>query len=157
MEKQKYGTRPYAFHLDAVADLAAAYGEDARAIAYLHDVVEDTAVSVPDIEAIFGSRIAECVSLLTDKSGADREKRKASSYAVLATLEGSGRIALVVKAADRLANVRACLQDGKFDLWERYKREHRQFRQAVYRPGLCEPLWAELERLLGEAPSRLIK
>lgn len=147
---QKYGEKPYSFHLDAVASLAAPYGEEAVLIAYLHDTVEDTAATVKDIENIFGSHIAACVSLLTDEPGANRKERKAKTYARLASVHGSKELALIVKAADRVANVRACVQDQKRSLWELYRSEHPVFRSAAYRQGQCEPLWAELDVLLSD-------
>lgn len=63
---QKYGDHPYSVHLDAVASLVAAWGgEEAVVLAYLHDTVEDTSVTISEIEARFGPKIARCVSLLT--------------------------------------------------------------------------------------------
>jgi len=44
----------YVVHLDAVAEIVQQYGEPAVVIAYLHDVVEDTSVSLLDIEKEFG-------------------------------------------------------------------------------------------------------
>ncbi|MBP9805720.1 MAG: bifunctional (p)ppGpp synthetase/guanosine-3',5'-bis(diphosphate) 3'-pyrophosphohydrolase [Candidatus Accumulibacter sp.] len=145
---QKYGDRPYAFHLEAVVSLLSSYGSEAQVIGYLHDVVEDTEVTEDDIRRLFGPRIAECVSLLTDSPGASRAERKAATYARLATVGGHAELALVVKAADRLANVRSCVADQKHGLWEVYRQEHPGFRRAAYRVCLCEPLWVELDALL---------
>lgn len=148
---QQYGERPYVFHLDAVAGIAAAYGEDAVTLAYLHDVVEDTAVTVEEVERLFGARVAACVGLLTDQPGADRKERKQKTYARLAQVgSGATELALVVKAADRLANVRACVQDSNRRLWDVYRAEHEAFRAAAYRHGLCDPLWRELDSLLSD-------
>jgi len=147
---QKYGDRPYSFHLDAVAKLAAPYGEEAVVIAYLHDTAEDTQTTIAEIEGKFGPRVAACVSLLTDEPGANRKERKAKTYAKLAGVEGANEIALLVKAADRLANVRACVQDRKKSLWQLYQSEQSAFKSSAYRSGQCEPLWAELESLLSE-------
>ncbi|MCI5166209.1 MAG: bifunctional (p)ppGpp synthetase/guanosine-3',5'-bis(diphosphate) 3'-pyrophosphohydrolase, partial [Candidatus Electrothrix sp. GM3_4] len=58
--EQKYGEHPYVVHLDAVAELVQQYGELAVVIAYLHDVVEDTNITLPDIEKEFGKLIADC-------------------------------------------------------------------------------------------------
>ena len=146
--EQKYGEHPYAFHLDAVATLAATYGDEAVKVAWLHDVVEDTDATVQQIEARFGPHIASCVALLTDEPGATRKERKARTYAKLALVSGTDELALVVKACDRLANVRACLHDRLRDRWEVYRAEHAVFRRSAYRPGLCDPLWAELDALL---------
>lgn len=119
-------------------------------IAYLHDTVEDTDVTVTAIEEEFGALVSSCVDLLTDEAGANRKERKAKTYANLATVRGPNELALVVKAADRLANVRACIADGRESLWRLYREEHPVFRQAAYRIGLCDSLWIELDLLLSE-------
>ena len=121
---QMYGARPYSFHLDAVVRLLSPYGIEAQVIGYLHDVVEDTEVSEGEIRQHFGRLIAECVGLLTDAPGANRAERKARTYARLATVDGPAELALVVKVADRLANVRTCLIDDRRGLREVYSREH---------------------------------
>lgn len=148
---QMYGARPYSFHLDAVVRLLSPYGIEAQVIGYLHDVVEDTEVSEAEIRQHFGRLIAECVGLLTDAPGANRAERKARTYARLATVDGPAELALVVKVADRLANVRTCLIDDRRGLREVYRGEHPAFRRAAYREGLCEPLWVELDTLLEAA------
>jgi (p)ppGpp synthase/HD superfamily hydrolase len=71
--EQKYGEHPYIVHLDAVANLVQQYGEAAVVIAYLHDVVEDTNVSIREIEKEFGALVADCVAVLTDEPGEDRK------------------------------------------------------------------------------------
>jgi (p)ppGpp synthase/HD superfamily hydrolase len=147
--EQKYGDEPYVFHLDAVAGLVARYGEEAVVVAYLHDAVEDTSATIEDIESIFGVRIAACVSLLTDEAGATRKERKAKTHAKLAATGGEAQVALIVKAADRLANVRACCAGSRQDLRKLYRSEHQAFREAVYREQLCDPIWQELDSLLG--------
>jgi hypothetical protein len=146
---QKYGDRPYSYHLDAVAALAAPYGEEAVVVAYLHDTVEDTKATIAEIDGRFGPRIAACVGLLTDEPGANRKERKAKTYARLAGVRGPNELALLVKAADRLANVRACMESRKRSLWQLYRSEHETFKASAYRTGLCEPLWIELDQLLG--------
>jgi (p)ppGpp synthase/HD superfamily hydrolase len=148
--EQKYGEHPYSYHLDAVAALAEPYGPEAVAVAYLHDTVEDTDTTLAQVESRFGSRVAACVALLTDVPGSSRKERKAKTYAKLAQVQGPNELALIVKVADRLANVRACLQDRKLGLWSVYRSEHPAFREAAYRNGLCEPLWAQLDRLVAE-------
>lgn len=149
---QLYGTLPYVTHLDAVAAIVQPYGETAQVIAYLHDVAEDTAVTVAQIRSTFGDLVADCVSLLTDEPGANRKERKAKTYAKLAQVTGTTSLALVVKAADRLANVRACVSDRKMDMWSMYQGEHPVFRQSAYRTGLCEPIWLKLDQLLTSWP-----
>jgi guanosine-3',5'-bis(diphosphate) 3'-pyrophosphohydrolase len=146
--EQRYGAHPYAHHLDAVAAIARPYGEAAVVAAYLHDTVEDTRATLAEVESQFGAHMAACVALLTDAPGTDRKERKAKTYAKLAQVGGSLEIALVVKVADRLANVRACVHDSNERLLQVYRGEHEVFRRAAYRPALCEPLWHELDALL---------
>lgn len=147
---QKYGDDPYSKHLDAVASLAAPYGPHAVTVAYLHDAVEDTSATLAEIEQQFDAFIAACVGLLTDEPGATRKERKAKTYAKMANVSGPTELALIVKAADRLANVRACVAGARREQWEVYRGEHPAFHHAAYRPGLCDPLWAELQLLLAD-------
>lgn len=146
---QRYGDQPYAIHLDAVAELLVPFGEAAQVIGYLHDVVEDTAVPLDAVRREFGDRVAACVALVTDEPGANRRERKAKTNAKLSSVSGENALALVVKAADRLANLRASACGGPDAKLGMYRREHPAFREAAYRPGLCEELWRELDGILG--------
>lgn len=145
---QLYGSLPYAVHLDAVAALLEPYGEEAQVTGYLHDVVEDTQITVAEISEKFTPFISRCVELLTDAAGDSRKERKSKTYARLAAVEGEERLALIVKTADRLANVRACIKDGNQRLLAIYREEHPVFRTSVYRLGLCDSLWADLSELM---------
>jgi len=145
---QLYGARPYVYHLDQVAMLLLPFGRTAQVIGYLHDVVEDTDVQLADIEIQFGDFIAQCVGLLTDPLGNSRAERKAKSYSKLSQVVGRTELALVVKTADRLANVRACIADENQRLLSVYRAEHFDFKNAVHRQDLCENFWEELDRLL---------
>lgn len=152
--EQRYGVHPYTDHLEDVAALLEPYGEQAQTLGYLHDIVEDTDVDLATIRAQFGPFIADCVALLTDEDGPSRAERKARTHAKMAQARGEVTLSLIVKAADRLANVDACIADGRKDKLERYIAEHPAFRAAAYRPGLCDDLWAQLDRAIasGEKP-----
>lgn len=145
---QQYGDAPYSVHLDAVAELVRPFGEIACVIGYLHDAIEDTPVSAADIEREFGPFVARCVELVTDEPGENRKERKAKTYAKLATVGPDLSMALVVKTADRLANVEACIAHERRPLLKMYKGERTAFRDAVYRDGLCDELWLRLEAAL---------
>lgn len=150
---QKYGICPYFRHLEDVAVIVASHGEEAMAIAYLHDVLEDVkGATAEELENLFGKIIAECVKICTDEPGEKRPERKQKTNAKMAKVKGDHEIALVVKAADRLANVResvraSVLQPGNKFL-PKYRAEHAEFRAAAHRQGLCDEIWAELDRLL---------
>jgi (p)ppGpp synthase/HD superfamily hydrolase len=146
--QQRYGDQPYVVHLDAVAKLAAPYGEDAQTVAYLHDAVEDTAVTLDQVRALFSEHVAQCVALLTDERGGNRAERKLRTHAKLAQVSGASQLALIVKAADRLANLQMSSRVKGDPKLEMYRREHPAFRMAAFRPSLCDDLWAQMERIL---------
>ena len=148
---QKYGDQPYSFHLDWVVSLLEPYGETAQVIGYLHDVVEDTHITVADIEATFNEFIANAVAVVSDQPGATREEKKAKTYALMAEVQGDLEIALVVKTADRLANVLASVKFNRDDKLAMYQEEHAQFHAAAYRPGLCDELWTQLNQLINHS------
>ena len=150
---QSYGAEPYAVHLQAVVEIVQQTAPDdafAHTVAWLHDVVEDTPVTVDAIGDAFGAEVAAAVASLSDPPGRNRRERKALLHEHLRTMDPSSeteRVTLLVKAADRLANVRACAAagDGRLGM---YRKEHDAFRAAAHRPGLCDALWTELDDLL---------
>ncbi|MCB9745514.1 MAG: bifunctional (p)ppGpp synthetase/guanosine-3',5'-bis(diphosphate) 3'-pyrophosphohydrolase [Alphaproteobacteria bacterium] len=153
---QRYGEHPYAWHLQRVVELAEPYGEDAVVAAWLHDAVEDTPLTLDEVRAAFGDPVADAVDLVTDVEGPNRKARKAATYARLAAVPADGprALALIVKAADRLANLRASRDEHKGGLLKMYQREHETFRRSAWRAGLCDDLWAEMDRIVAEGHAR---
>lgn len=147
---QKYGDQPYVTHLDDVAELCRAHGETVQIIAYLHDALEDTALNTEAIEGAYGTQVRACVEAVTDAPGPNRKAKKAATYGRLGLIDARSdeALALIVKAADRLANVRACVRNGNDRLLGMYREEQPAFDIAVRRRGLNEPLMAEIGRLL---------
>lgn len=152
---QKYGEFPYYVHLDEVAKIASQHsgdlGEKAEIVAYLHDVVEDTDVTPEQVENSFGSLVARCVSILSDEPGETRKIRKAATYKKMASVQGDEELALLVKAADRLANMRACVRSKNKDFLKMYIEENKVFKEAAYRPDLCDEIWEEINKIESSA------
>ena len=144
---QQYGDHPYSYHLDAVVDLLEPYGEQAQIAGYLHDTVEDTPTEPGEIIARFGSEVAEAVSLVSDEPGETRSERKTKTHAKLAATTNS--LALIVKAADRLANLLESSKDAANGKLQMYREENPAFRAAAYRPGLCDGLWFRIDEIIG--------
>lgn len=96
-------TTPYFVHPLAVAKRLSDAGESAEVVAagFLHDVLEDTPVSVCDMQAHgIPESVIEAVRLLTKKKGAE----KISNRAYIAAISGNV-IARKVKIADMLHNL----------------------------------------------------
>ncbi|RDH43456.1 HD domain-containing protein [Zooshikella ganghwensis] len=129
---QTYGDKPYAYHLDRVVELLVPYGEVAQTIGYLHDVVEDTSVTLDELAREFNQFIADAVAILSDQPGINRKEKKQKTYALMENVTGDLQVALIVKVADRLANLQACIEYGRYDKLKMYMEEHEHFRKATY-------------------------
>jgi len=167
---QKYGAdRPYVVHLDAVDTICTTHGytdETTRSGAYLHDVLEDTALTTKELFGLGMSQdVVSVVLFCTDEPGPNRKTRKMLTYrrirglldAQLAhgTLPRWLIAAVRVKLADRLANIHACFGGDRADLFQMYKKEQAAFREALHVPGICDTMWAEYDRLLATPPEGL--
>ncbi len=111
-QRRKSG-EPYIFHPIEVARICyeeIGLGPTAVACALLHDVVEDTPLTLSDIKTIFGPKVSVIVDGLTKLDGTyntdDVESPQAENFKkVLSTLVVDVRVALI-KMADRLHNLR---------------------------------------------------
>jgi GTP pyrophosphokinase len=99
------GGRPYIEHPIAVAERVAeaGYDDETVAAALLHDVVEDSGLTVAELRERFDGTVAELVAVLSDdESIASYADRKAEHRARVAAF---GEPALAIYAADKLTNV----------------------------------------------------
>jgi guanosine-3',5'-bis(diphosphate) 3'-pyrophosphohydrolase len=103
---------PYITHSVEVAKILADLQLDSITVAsgLLHDVVEDTKVSVPDVEREFGREVANIVDGLTKiaklPTGGSKEERQVESYRKLLLSIAKDARVIIVKLADRLHNMR---------------------------------------------------
>lgn len=109
-QRRKSG-ESYIFHPISVAKIVAhEIGLDATSIAaaLLHDVVEDTAISLEDIERLMGNTVAKIVHGLTKISHLKKDKNislQAENFRkMLLTLNDDIRV-IIIKIADRLHNM----------------------------------------------------
>ena len=110
-----YGTRrrsgePYILHPIAVARIVAdeiGLGSKSVISALLHDVVEDTDITLEDIESMFGPKIAQIVDGLTKIRGVlkNKEGQAENFKKIVFTLSEDVRV-IIIKLADRLHNMR---------------------------------------------------
>jgi len=107
---------PYIVHPLEVVSIVSTMTADQEllAAAALHDVVEDTEISLDQIRAEFGPRIADIVAVETDRidpaqSAAD--SWMARKQAGLRRLEHASREVKMVALGDKLSNLRAIARD----------------------------------------------
>lgn len=108
-QTRKYTGEPYVVHPLEVAALVESVGgtEAMIAAALLHDVLEDTAVTVDVLEEQFGSEVADLVLWLTDVSkpeDGNRSTRKALDRQHSAAAPAAAQ---TVKVADLISNTRS--------------------------------------------------
>jgi len=102
---------PYIVHPVAVAAILADLGLDdaTLAAALLHDAVEDTAVTLEEVRADFGTEVAEMVDGMTKLDRVRFENKEAQQAAsmrkMLVAMAKDIRV-LLIKLADRLHNMR---------------------------------------------------
>ena len=148
---QRYGERPYSFHLDAVVTQilrfhGAEVEEELLVSGFLHDVLEDTPVTADELRERFGSRVTELVHAVTKEPGVTQRERDQVTWQKIVETEAAVRL----KLADRVANVESCWETRSRKLFK-YKSEYPRFRGALYTDarGPEQQMWTLLDELLG--------
>ncbi|MFC2114292.1 RelA/SpoT family protein [Bacteroidota bacterium] len=101
----------YIFHPLAVSIIAVkemGLGTTSIVASLLHDVVEDTEISLEEIESIFGKKVAKIIDGLTKISGVighTRSMQAENFRKILLTMSEDVRV-ILIKIADRLHNMR---------------------------------------------------
>jgi (p)ppGpp synthase/HD superfamily hydrolase len=106
-QRQRVNGRPYVEHPISVAKTVsdAGYDQELVAAALLHDIVEDSELTVDDLRERYGDRIADLVGAMTDEGEVKPyERRKALHRQRVA---GGGPESVAIYAADKLDNMRA--------------------------------------------------
>ena len=111
-QTRKYTGEPYVVHPIEVSELVASVGgtEAMVAAALLHDVLEDTEVTVDVLEELFGSEVADLVLWLTDISkpeDGNRSTRKALDRHHSAAAPSAAQ---TIKVADLISNTRTIVE-----------------------------------------------
>ena len=103
---------PFVTHCVEVAKILADLQLDSVTVAcgLIHDVVEDTRITIADVEREFGKEVAAIVDGLTKiaklPTGGTKEERQVESYRKLLLSIAKDARVIIVKLADRLHNMR---------------------------------------------------
>ncbi len=119
--------------------------EDVLCAAVLHDVVEDTPVTIEEITEKFGERVARLVA--SDSEDKMRDIPEAASWkmrkqATLDLLEKTDYDEQIICLADKLANIREMAQDYFLvgdKLWQRFNQKDKAM-HGWYYLGVAERL-----------------
>lgn len=109
---RKYTETPYIEHPAAVVAIVRSrpHTPEMIAAAWLHDVVEDTDVSIELIQQIFGEKVAEIVSDLTDVSKPGDGNRMIRKLVDYVHTEKACVEAKTVKLADLIDNTKSIVE-----------------------------------------------
>ncbi len=143
---------PYVTHCVEVAKILAELQLDTTTVAsgLIHDVVEDTKITVEDVESEFGKEIAAIVDGLTKiaklpNSGSNQDRQVESYRKLLLSIAKDARV-IIVKLADRLHNMRT-LDFLPEEKRRRIAQETRDlYAPLAHRFGMAKMRW-ELEDL----------
>ncbi|MCQ2137201.1 MAG: HD domain-containing protein [Bacteroidales bacterium] len=107
---------PYIIHPLEAVEIVATITSDQEVLsaAALHDTVEDTDVTIEQIRAEFGERIASLVDTESDRFEAGRSEEESwrdRKQAAIDRLAAAGRDAKTVAMGDKLSNMRAIARD----------------------------------------------
>ena len=138
---------PYIVHpLEAVEIVATMTADqELLAAAALHDTVEDTAVTIDDIRAEFGDRVAALVADESDEMPegvSEEESWHGRKQAAIDRLRAAGREAKMVALGDKLSNMRAIARDYAVQgesFWNLFHVTERSEHEWHYR-GLADAL-----------------
>jgi (p)ppGpp synthase/HD superfamily hydrolase len=114
---RKYTNEPYIVHPAEVVQILKTRPHDPEmvAAAWLHDVVEDTGVSIEVIRAEFGSKVSDLVGWLTDVSRPEQGNRATRKAIDRAHTASAPAEAQTIKLCDLISNTRSIVEhDAEF-------------------------------------------
>jgi (p)ppGpp synthase/HD superfamily hydrolase len=169
-------TIPYMVHLFSVCKLLAERGceEDILAAALLHDVVEDTPVTLDQVEFIFGSKVASLVEGATERHKMERsiaentETWKAQMEETFQFIRNSATVEqlwiILAEKIDNIQSLQGELRRSEEEaVWKRYTsgKQQQQWYYATLmetfqnRTEIRDAVYLDLVQELGSAVNRV--
>ena len=132
---------PYIAHPMEVMEITSGMTKDADVIAAsaLHDVVEDTPISLEELESTFGTRIANLVHLESENKREDMPKDaswKIRKQENLNREKNAPTEAKMIMLADKISNMRATVRDYRKNgraVWQKFNMKDEKEQEWYYR------------------------
>ncbi len=154
-DEQKYGDKPYSYHLEQVVANAKRYinyieqsqQNNVITACWSHDLIEDTDVTGKQIRNMFNETVADIVLRVTNERGFDK---KEILFKTLPKI-WSNKLSTFVKLCDRIANG-TMSKNGSSEkskrMYIRYCDEYPIFRFALKRDEFnFDEMWNELDEI----------
>jgi GTP pyrophosphokinase len=153
--QQRRSGEDFIHHPYAVARICAELRQDDETIAaaLLHDVVEDTDVTLDEVRAEFGDEVTQLVdgvTKLTRVHFQSREQAQAENYRKMVLAMAEDHRVIVIKLADRLHNLRTIEYLGKQKQVQKSREALEVYAPLAHRLGIHTMKW-QLEDLAFEA------
>lgn len=147
---QKYGDKPYIYHILNVKDICDKYINLYNWSVYdkyvietsvmCHDLLEDTDTTKDELIELFGKDVYKIVFNVTG-IGDNRKERNQDAYNKIPTDDRS----IFVKLCDRISNMKESMTNHR--KMEKYKREYPIFKDNIFNGKFIE-MWGELEHII---------
>ncbi len=150
-QRRKGSDIPYIVHpLETLAIVSTMTNDEhVLAASVLHDVVEDTDVTIQDIKDQFGEKVAEYVEAESEDKRLGQSEESTWKIRKKETIEDLKTASLEVQMitlGDKLSNVRSMYRDYNRigdDLWQRFNQKDKN-EHAWYYKSICDILSKEL-------------
>jgi len=151
--KNTYGENPFIYHIEKVLLNLKKFGYGnilndrifkMMQAAILHDIIEDTEMTLEKLKEYVTTDVIDLVWRLTDEEGETRQEQKLATYPKIAEKND----AIIIKLADRISNTEEGIRlNTKRDrsFLKRYKREYPLFKEKLSN-GKNLAMWSLLDQ-----------
>lgn len=156
---RKWTGDPYIVHPEEVVKILTTHvaqcSDNMRAAGYLHDVVEDTKVTLDLIIAEFGTAVADIVDGLTSKESPEDGNRQVRKHKEMIRLSKCSWQVKTIKLADLISNTHTIAEHDKH-FASTYMAEKRMMLDHALKDG-DEVLWAIADDIVRKYYKELVK
>ncbi|WP_080875433.1 HD domain-containing protein [Oceanobacillus timonensis] len=143
-QTRKNSSEPYITHPIRVAERLEKEGfsDDLISAAYLHDVVEDTDISIEDIRNQFGKRIATLVASHTEDKSQSWQDRKQATVDHLKDAPKEVKYLIIADKLDNLIELEKEYKELGDAIWKKFNAGYNQ--QKWYNQEIAKNMYAHL-------------